>query len=84
MNDWKNYLILGDPLTSEQQVEADKQHAKIAVDNENYLASHPELRLLLSQLIHAILEARPSEPVKFAAEFFNDARLPELPGPSMN
>ena len=76
MGDWEKYLIKGDPLTKEQQRKADSDHARLAVQNEAYLASHPELKLVVSLLTRSILEARPSDPVQFAADFFEDANLP--------
>ena len=77
MDDWQKYLIEGDPLTKDQQLEADGDHARVAVQNEVYLASHPELKALVSLLIRSILEARPTDPVGFAGNFFNDANLLE-------
>lgn len=44
-----------------------------------YIQQHPELQVLLSDFLLALLLQQPQDPVSFAAEFFAHREPPEIP-----
>jgi len=77
MEDWRQYLITGDPLDFDGQLQADREHSRLAVNNELYLGERSDLKAILSLLFQAVLTERPTSPIKFMAHFFDDQSVRE-------
>lgn len=71
MEDWEKFIIHGSRLTEPEQQKADAHNAKLAVENEIYLADQPELKIFMSLLIEAIVREKPEDAIRFSAEFFS-------------
>jgi hypothetical protein len=47
----------------------------LRVENEHYLRDHPELSTLVNSFMEGVLEARPTNPIQFAVDFFSGFSL---------
>ena len=50
----------------------------IAIENERYLRSHPEITALLDHVTREVLLRRPEQPVAYAENFFATEDLPAI------
>ena len=55
--------------------------SKIGVENQKYIADHPELRTLVDDFVAAAISHKPDDLVKFGAFFFSDLRKNSKLGP---
>lgn len=62
------------------KLQADKSRMK--EEGAAYIAKHPEIKVLMDELMAAILENRPTDVPKFAAQFFKTKHNPHCGGPS--
>lgn len=76
MDNWEKY-ILPHSSSTEGRKQADAHHARLAVENEAYLAKSPELKMAMSSLLECLLVERPADTIKFASNFFSDPHLAE-------
>jgi guanylate kinase len=61
------------------KLQVDKDRMK--EEGAAYLAKHPEIKVLMDELMASILEHRPADIPKFAAQFFNEKHNPQSGGP---
>jgi hypothetical protein len=57
------------PLSPAEQTKLDKTKGELLKSDHEYLKAHPELSALVSDLMARILEAKPADPISFAAEY---------------
>nr|XP_020462911.1 RIIa domain-containing protein 1 [Monopterus albus] len=62
-------------LSSEQQEKLRQFKIKTRIDNENYLRSHPEVKLLMGDFMRKVLLKRPANLHEFAADHFTNPNL---------
>ncbi|KAJ8920931.1 hypothetical protein NQ315_015724 [Exocentrus adspersus] len=60
-------------LTEEQQTRLNRYKIDVIRSNQKYLHTHPEIRLIISKLLRAVLRARPKHSIhKFLVEYLMD------------
>ncbi|XP_044130494.1 RIIa domain-containing protein 1 [Bufo gargarizans] len=62
-------------LNGEQERRLRERKIQTRVSNEEYLRSHPEVKLLFSGFIREVLLKRPENVRVFAADYFTDSAL---------
>ena len=57
-------------LSQDQQSLLNQRKIDMRLENEKYLRSHSELKLLVSVFMRRLLDEKPENPVLFAGQFF--------------
>ena len=70
IENWRDYLIDGDPLTSAQKSTLKNVKAQVASENATYLRDHPQLKVALTELMKNMIAERPANSIKYIANFF--------------
>ncbi|XP_016115617.1 RIIa domain-containing protein 1 [Sinocyclocheilus grahami] len=71
-------------LSLEQQEKLHQFKVKTRIANEQYLRSHPEVEMLLSDFLRDVFLKRPIDIREFAADHFSDPGLPKKIHAQMN
>ncbi|XP_061426664.1 RIIa domain-containing protein 1 [Lethenteron reissneri] len=66
----------GGALSERQQRQLETLKVRTRIEDERYLRSHSEIRILLMAFLKEVFLKKPEDVREFAAEFFNDPSLP--------
>ncbi|XP_041799144.1 RIIa domain-containing protein 1 [Chelmon rostratus] len=70
-------------LTAEQQEKLRQFKIQTRIDNEKYLRSHPEVKVLIGDFMRDVLLKRPDDIQEFAADYFTKTNLHMVIGSKM-
>lgn len=55
--------------------ELEKKKIDLRIHNERYLASHPEIRIMLNRFCQEVLENKPEDLIGYTVQFFSQPSL---------